>query len=70
MRVTFTTTFDNKIGKIDISQSIDNLQSTNGNVGTGQAYGLILNSSIRLGFVNLPISIVDWRVDPAGIRVR
>lgn len=50
--------FDNKIGKIDISQSIDNLQSTNGNVGPGQAYGLILNSSIRLGFLNLPSALL------------
>ncbi len=50
--------FDNKIGKIDISPSIDNLQSTNGNVGPGQAYGLILNTSIRLGFLNLPSALL------------
>jgi outer membrane receptor for ferrienterochelin and colicins len=50
--------FDNKIGRIDISQSIDNLQSTNGNVGPGQAYGLILNSSIRLGFLKLPTALL------------
>ena len=50
--------FDNKIGRIDISQSIDNLQSTNGNVGPGQAYGLILNSSIRLGFLKLPSALL------------
>ena len=51
--------FDNKIGRIDISQSIDNLQSTNGNVGPGQAYGLILNSSIRLGFLKLPSALLS-----------
>ena len=50
--------FDNKIGKIDISQNINNLQSTNGNVGPGQAYGLILNASIRLGFLNLPSALL------------
>lgn len=50
--------FDNKIGRIDIPQSIYNLQSTNGNVGPGQAYGLILNSSIRLGFLKLPSALL------------
>jgi len=46
--------FDNKIGKIDISQSINNLQSTNGNIGPAAAYGLISNGSLRLGFMGLP----------------
>ncbi len=46
--------FDNKIGRIDISESINNLQSTNGNVGPAVAYGLISNASIRLGFIGLP----------------
>jgi outer membrane receptor for ferrienterochelin and colicins len=46
--------FDNKIGKIDISQSLNNLQSTNGNVGPAFAYGLISNVSLRLGFIGLP----------------
>ncbi|MDO9478752.1 MAG: TonB-dependent receptor plug domain-containing protein [Pseudohongiella sp.] len=46
--------FDNKIGKIDISPSINNLQSTNGNVGPAAAYGLISNASLRLGFIGLP----------------
>lgn len=46
--------FNNKIGKIDISPSINNLQSTNGNVGPAAAYGLISNASLRLGFIGLP----------------
>jgi len=46
--------FDNKIGRIDISQSVNNLQSTNGNVGPAVAYGLISNASLRLGFIGLP----------------
>lgn len=49
--------FDNKIGKIDISPDENNLQTTNGNVGTAQAYGLIVNSSIRLGFIGLPSAL-------------
>mgnify|MGYP001627163906 CR=1 FL=1 len=50
--------FENKIGKIDISQSINNLQSTNGNIGPAVAYGLISNASLRLGFIGLPQALV------------
>ena len=50
--------FDNKIGLIDISPSPTDLQTTNGNVGPGQAYGLILNSSLRLGMLNLPSALL------------
>ncbi len=49
--------YDNKIGKIDISPNENNLQSTNGNVGPAQAYGLIVNASVRLGFVGLPSAL-------------
>jgi len=50
--------FDNKIGKIDISPSPTDLQSTNGNVGSDQAYGLILNTSLRLGIINVPSALL------------
>lgn len=50
--------FENKIGKIDISSSLDNLQSTNGNIGPAIAYGLISNASLRLGFIGLPQAMV------------
>jgi outer membrane receptor for ferrienterochelin and colicins len=50
--------WDNKIGKIDISPSINNLQSTNGNIGPAVAYGLISNASLRLGFLGLPQALV------------
>lgn len=50
--------YDNKIGKIDISPSADDLQSTNGNVGPAQSYGLILNASLRLGRFNLPSALL------------
>lgn len=50
--------FDNKIGKIDISTSINNLQSTNGNIGPAVAFGLISNVSLRLDFVGLPQALV------------
>ena len=50
--------FDNKIGKIDISTSLNNLQSTNGNIGPAVAYGLITNASLRLGFLGMPQVLV------------
>jgi len=50
--------FDNKIGKIDISPSVTNLQSTNGNIGPAVAYGLISNASLRLGFLGLPQALL------------
>ena len=50
--------WDNKIGKIDISPSVRNLQSTNGNIGPAVAYGLISNASLRLGFLGLPQALV------------
>lgn len=45
--------YDNKIGKIDISTPTT-LQSTNGNIGSAATYGIILNGSIKLGFIGLP----------------
>jgi outer membrane receptor for ferrienterochelin and colicins len=45
--------YDNKIGKVDISTPTA-IQSTNGNIGSAAAYGLILNTSFRLGLIGLP----------------
>lgn len=50
--------YDNKIGKIDVSPSATELVSTNGNVSSAAAYGLITNASIRLGFLGLPTALV------------
>ncbi len=50
--------YDNKIGKIDISPSPAMLISTNGNLSSAAAYGLITNASIRLGFVGLPSALI------------
>lgn len=55
----------NSIDRIDISTSPTNLASTNGNVGDGEVYGLNLNASIRLGFLNLPQAVVT-----AGLLVQ
>jgi outer membrane receptor for ferrienterochelin and colicin len=48
----------NSIDRIDVSASKANLATTNGNVGDGTVYGLNLNASIRLGFLNLPQAVV------------
>ncbi len=48
----------NSIGRIDISPNPQTLLSTNGNVGDGKIFGLYLNASIRLGFLNLPSAVV------------
>jgi outer membrane receptor for ferrienterochelin and colicin len=46
------------IGKIDVSPNPQTLVSTNGNVGDGKIFGLYLNATIRLGFMNLPQAMV------------
>ncbi|MDO9316820.1 MAG: TonB-dependent receptor plug domain-containing protein [Gammaproteobacteria bacterium] len=48
----------NSIGRIDISPNSKTLLSTNGNVGDGKIFGLYLNASIRLGFLNLPGAVL------------
>lgn len=64
--------FDNKISAIDISTP-GNLDSTNGNIGRADAYGVRTNVSLRLGFINLPNALLtgnltiqesDIEVDP------
>ncbi len=48
----------NSIGRIDISPNPQTLLSTNGNIGDGKIFGLYLNASIRLGFLNMPQAVV------------
>lgn len=51
--------FENKISKIDISTSASNIVSTNGNVGSAKAFGLITNVSIRMGFLGMPTALLS-----------
>ena len=62
--------FDNKIGKIDISASATDLQSTNGNVGPARAYGLISNASVRLGFLGMPTALVTAALTVQDAKIR
>jgi hypothetical protein len=68
-----------RIARIDVSTSEDNLQSANGNIGDGTVLGARLNASLRMGMINLPnllvtsnLSVVDSEVvDPfLGIERR
>lgn len=53
------------IGRIDISPSATQLETTNGNVGNGRVTGLNLDASIRLGFLGLPQALLT-----AGLLVQ
>jgi outer membrane receptor for ferrienterochelin and colicins len=51
-----------KIERLDVSLSEDNLQSANGNIGDGKMYGIRLNSSIRMNMFNMPNLLVSTRL--------
>ncbi|NKB35412.1 MAG: TonB-dependent receptor plug domain-containing protein [Pseudomonadales bacterium] len=57
--------FEDDIGRIDISPSPTQLESTNGNVGDGRVVGLDVNASVRLSMLNLPQALVT-----AGLLVQ
>ena len=46
------------IGKVDVTTDPSMPISANGNVGDGKVFGLYLNASIRLGFLDLPQAVV------------
>jgi len=47
-----------RIARIDVSPSEDNLQYANGNIGDGDVVGISINSSIRMRMINLPNLLV------------
>ena len=54
--------FDGDIGRIDVSKSLTELESANGNVGDGKVLGLNLDASIRLGVLGLPQALLTGGV--------
>lgn len=54
--------FDGDIGRIDVSKSLTELESTNGNVGDGKVLGLNLDASIRLEVLGLPQALLTGGV--------
>lgn len=53
----------NSIGKVDVTTDPLKPISANGNVGDGKVFGLYLNASIRLGFLNLPQAVVTAAIN-------
>jgi len=52
-----------KIERLDVSLSEDNLLSANGNIGDGKMYGITLNSSIRMHMFDMPNLLVSTRLN-------
>jgi len=49
---------EKSIGRVDVTTNPAKPISANGNVGDGKVFGLYLNASIRLGFIDLPQAVV------------
>lgn len=58
-----------KIGRIDVSPSEDDLQSANGNIGDGSKYGIQLNASIRMRMFNMPNLLVTGGFSAEDSRI-
>ena len=67
-RVFYHEHFD-RIARIDVSPSEDNLQSANGNIGDGWMSGLSVNASVRGTYFNMPNLLVtsNWSVADSEI---
>lgn len=50
------------IDKIDVSTAT-RIQSANGNIGDGERYGVNVNASMRLGFIDLPDILVSASIE-------
>lgn len=51
-----------KISRVDVSSSEDQLRSANGNIGDGQMWGVIVNTSLRMNIINMPNLLVSSSV--------
>lgn len=51
-----------RIERIDVSPSEDNLQSANGNIGEGDMYGITMSGSIRMRMIDMPNLLVTSRL--------
>lgn len=49
---------EKSIGRVDVTTDPERPMSANGNVGDGKVFGLYLNASVRLGFIDLPQAVV------------
>lgn len=56
------------IDKTDVS-TVSNILSANGNIGDGERYGISVDASLRLGFIELPGILITSRVQVEDSRV-
>ncbi len=59
-----------RIERIDVSPSRDNLQGANGNVGDGEKYGAELNSSTRMRMIGLPNLQINASISVEDSKIR
>ncbi|MDP6535034.1 MAG: TonB-dependent receptor [Gammaproteobacteria bacterium] len=52
-----------RIERIDVSPSEDNLQAANGNIGDGEAWGMNLSASIRMRMIDMPNLLITSRLN-------
>jgi len=58
-----------KIERIDVSPSEDDLQSASGNIGDGTKYGIDLNGSIRMRMINMPNLLVTGNISAEDSKI-
>ena len=61
--------WQDRIERIDVSPSEDNLQAANGNIGDGQAWGVNLSASIRMRMIDMPNLLISSRLSLADSRI-
>ncbi|PCJ27963.1 MAG: hypothetical protein COA96_02025 [SAR86 cluster bacterium] len=59
-----------KIDRIDVSPSVDDLQSANGNIGEGDMWGLNLSGSIRMRMIDMPNLLINARLNVQDSKIR
>ena len=58
-----------RIERIDVSPSEDDLQGANGNIGDGEKYGVDINSSTRLRMIGMPNLLVSASVNVEDSKI-
>ena len=61
--------YHDRIERIDVSPSEDDLQSANGNIGDGYKYGMNLNASIRMRMIDMPNLLITSRLNVEDSKV-
>jgi len=62
--------YHDRIERIDVSPSEDDLQSANGNIGDGKKYGMNINASIRMRMIDMPNLLITSRLNVEDSEIR